>query len=67
MQGVKVLAISKTSIAQTTICFPISLVEQEKIANCLKELNNSLKLIEEKIKILELHKKGLMQQLFPKL
>lgn len=67
MQGVKVLAISKTSIAQTTICFPISLVEQEHIANCLMEINNSLKLIEEKIKVLELHKKGLMQQLFPKL
>ena len=67
MQGVKVLAISKTSIAQTTICFPNSLVEQEHIANCLMEINNSLKLIEEKIKVLELHKKGLMQQLFPKL
>lgn len=67
MQGVKVLAISKTSIAQTTICFPISLEEQEHIANCLMEINNSLKLIEEKIKVLELHKKGLMQQLFPKL
>lgn len=67
MQGVKVLAISKTSIAQTTICFPNSLVEQEHIANCLMEINNSLKLIEEKIKVLELHKKGLKQQLFPKL
>lgn len=67
MQGVKVLAISKTSIAQTTICFPNSLVEQEHIANCLMEINNSLKQIEEKIKVLELHKKGLKQQLFPKL
>lgn len=67
MQGVKVLAISKTSIAQTTICFPVSLREQELITNCLMEINNSLNLIEEKIKILELHKKGLMQQLFPKL
>lgn len=67
MQGVKVLAISKTSIAQTTICFPISLIEQEHIANCLTEINNSLKLIEEKIKVLEVHKKGLKQQLFPKL
>lgn len=67
MQGVKVLAISKTSIAQTTICFPNSLVEQEHIANCLIEINNSLKLIEEKIKVLKLHKKGLKQQLFPKL
>ncbi len=67
MQGVKVLAISKTSIAQTTICFPNSLVEQELIAKCLMEINNSLKLIEEKIKVLELHKKGLKQQLFPKL
>ena len=67
MQGIKVLSISKTAIRQTKICFPKSLIEQSKIAGCLLDLDNSIISFENKIKALELHKKGLMQQLFPKL
>lgn len=67
MQGVKVLSISKTAISQTKIHFPSSISEQGKIAHSLSSINDVIKSYEDKITALELHKKGLMQQLFPKL
>lgn len=41
------------------------LSEQKKIANCLFSLDNQIIIQDEKIEILRIHKKGLMQQLFP--
>lgn len=41
--------------------------EQCKVANCLTSLDKEINAIKDKIMALELHKKGLMQQLFPKL
>lgn len=41
--------------------------EQCKVANCLTSLVLEINAIKDKIMVLELHKKGLMQQLFPKL
>ncbi len=67
MQGIKVLSISKTAIGHTKIRFPSSINEQEKIARSLSSINDAIKTYEDKITALELHKKGLMQQLFPKL
>lgn len=67
MQGVKVLSISKTAISQTKLRFPSSISEQEIIAHSLSSINDEIKSYEDKITALELHKKGLMQQLFPKL
>jgi len=67
MQGIKVLSISKTAISHTKIRFPSSINEQEKIARSLSSINDEIKSYEDKITALELHKKGLMQQLFPKL
>lgn len=67
MQGLKVLSISKTAISQTKIRFPSSINEQEKIVSSLSSINGEIKSYEDKITALELHKKGLMQQLFPKL
>lgn len=67
MQGVKVLSISKTAISQTKIHFPSSISEQGKIAHSLSSINDVIKSYEDKITALELHKKGLMQQLFPNL
>lgn len=67
MQGIKVLSISKTAIGHTKIRFPSSINEQEKIACSLSSINDAIKTYEDKITALELHKKGLMQQLFPKL
>lgn len=44
-----------------------SLTEQFKIANTLSSIDKQVAKYDEKIQALELHKQGLMQQLFPKL
>lgn len=44
-----------------------SFVEQKKIADTLLSVDKQISEYDKKIKALELHKKGLMQQLFPKL
>jgi type I restriction enzyme S subunit len=41
--------------------------EQEKIAECLTEIDNLITAQTEKIEQLKAHKKGLMQGLFPKI
>jgi len=48
------------------LCIPIPPLEvQLKIADCLTLLDNLIYAQEEKINLLKLHKRGLMQQLFP--
>ena len=42
-------------------------IEQQKIADCLSSLDESITTQAEKIENLKLHKRGLMQQLFPSL
>lgn len=49
------------------VIFPINKVEQKKIASCFIALDELIKAQSEKIKQLKLHKKGLMQGLFPKM
>lgn len=49
------------------LTIPVTIDEQQKIADCLSSINDEIKSYEDKITALELHKKGLMQQLFPKL
>ena len=46
--------------------FP-SPAEQQKIAECLSSIDELISLYENKVTLLEQHKKGLMQRLFPKL
>lgn len=41
--------------------------EQKKIAECLSSIDRTIKLYSEKASLLEQHKKGIMQQLFPQL
>lgn len=41
--------------------------EQQKIANCLSSLDELIEATSRKVEILKEHKKGLMQQLFPKI
>lgn len=45
---------------------PLSLQEQEKIASCLDSMDARIAEQEQKVEALRVHKKGLMQQLFPK-
>ena len=49
------------------IYVPSSLQEQNQIADTLLSVDKQITEYDKKIKALELHKKGLMQQLFPKL
>ncbi len=48
------------------LVMPKSLAEQQKIASCLSSLDELITAQAEKIEQLKLHKKGLMQGLFPK-
>ena len=46
---------------------PFEDVEQQKIADCLSSLDELIEATSQKVEILKEHKKGLMQQLFPKI
>lgn len=46
---------------------PFEDVEQQKIADCLSSLDELIEVTSQKVEILKEHKKGLMQQLFPKI
>lgn len=48
------------------LCLPIDKKEQQKIADCLSALDERIAAQEAKIAALREHKKGLMQQLFPR-
>lgn len=61
-----VLNISSEIVYQTHI-FHTSIQEQKKIANCLSSLDELIEATSRKVEILKDHKKGLMQQLFPKI
>lgn len=54
-------------MGEIEICIPPTIDEQIKIADCLYKVDQIISSHEKKIKSLELHKRGLIQQLFPKL
>lgn len=56
--------ITGSDVAAFPITFP-SLPEQQKIADCLSSLDELIAAQTQKIDTLRIHKKGLMQQLFP--
>jgi len=58
------LSVDTKDLFAIPIFFP-SLAEQQKIAACLSSLDELISAQSEKIKALQRHKKGLMQQLFP--
>ncbi|MEZ4911495.1 MAG: restriction endonuclease subunit S [Saprospiraceae bacterium] len=58
--------INKSSFSDILLFFPHTLQEQQKIAFCLSSLDALITAQAEKIEQLKLHKKGLMQGLFPK-
>ncbi len=57
-------SVRMSMIADMPIYLP-ELKEQQKIADCLSALDNHITAQAEKIEVLKLHKKGLMQGLFP--
>jgi type I restriction enzyme, S subunit len=57
--GLNLNTIRTFQVATPTIC------EQQKISDCLSSLDELITLQAQKIAALKLHKKGLMQQLFP--
>jgi len=57
-------SLSKVTIGKIKMKFP-SIQEQQKIANCLSSFDNLITAQTQKLDTLKVHKKGLMQQLFP--
>lgn len=55
--------LSSDIIMSLTIPFP-PFAEQQKIASCLAEMDNTIACQQQKVEALKAHKKGLMQQLF---
>jgi len=65
-QGTKVYAISATRLRNVRVTHPSSPYEQQKIASCLSTLDELIGSQGRKVAALRTHKKGLMQQLFPR-
>ena len=60
-------AINFTSLKALKIVVSQNIDEQQKIADCLSSLDELIEATSRKVEILKEHKKGLMQQLFPKI
>ena len=60
-------SLSKNSIEKLEVVVPTNIKEQKKIARALFSLDERVKLLEKKMAVLESHKNGLMQQLFPQI
>ena len=57
--------LKKNSVLQCLLKLPLSFDEQQRIADCLSSLDELITAQTQKIELLKVHKKGLMQQLFP--
>ncbi len=64
-QGTKVLGISSSRLEKLKIYYPKNEKEQQRIVDCLSSLDDLITSQTEKIEALKVHKKGLMQELFP--
>jgi len=58
--------INKTEFSKFTIPVPTVFAEQQKIADCLSSVDELIAAQARKVDALKTHKKGLMQQLFPR-
>jgi type I restriction enzyme S subunit len=65
-QGAKVLGISANRLRNILLPIPLAKAEQQKIADCLSSLDALISAQTKKVEALKTHKKGLMQQLFPR-
>lgn len=66
-QGITRFNISKIKFKEIELAIPETKDEQRKIATILSSIDKQIAEYDKKIKAFKLHKKGLMQQLFPKL
>lgn len=67
LNGFALMHITKGTIEKWNVLIPKKIDEQQKIASCLSSLDNLITAQTKKIELLEQHKKGLMQGLFPKI
>lgn len=65
--GVKQTNLKKSEVLECPLMIPSSPIEQQKMADLLSSIDDLIIATEQRIKSLEKHKKGLMQQLFPKI
>lgn len=65
-QGSKVFGISAGRLSNIKVCFPADKSEQQKISECLSSVDELIAAQAWKLGALKTHKKGLMQQLFPR-
>ncbi len=63
--GVKQTNLKKNEVLECPLMIPSSPIEQKKITDLLSSIDDLIIATEQRIKLLEKHKKGLMQQLFP--
>lgn len=65
MQGIKVSSISKQALKNTTIKYPLDLLEQSQIGNIFFHITTLLTLHQRKLEKLQATKKALLYELFP--
>lgn len=65
--GVKQTNLKKSEVLECPLMIPSSPIEQQKIADLLSSIDDLIIATWQRIKSLKKHKKGLMQQLFPKI
>lgn len=64
-QGMAIQGFTKDDISNFAIYIPQDLEEQQKVADCLSSMDNLIAENAKKLDLLKLHKKGLIQKLFP--
>jgi type I restriction enzyme S subunit len=62
--GTKQANLSAQDVKELNICYP-QIPEQQRISSCLRTLDTLITTEAQKLETLKLHKRGLMQQLFP--
>ena len=65
-QGDSVVHLYPSQLEKVELGVPHEPAEQQKIADCLSSLDEVIELQAKKLEALQAHKKGLMQQLFPR-
>ena len=64
MQGIKVTSISKRAIQDTTVIYPLDLMEQEKIGQYFLSLDHLITLHQRKLEKLQNLKKAMLERMF---